>query len=84
MVEDEQERVFRRNRRQIISVPKDTPKILEMPVTPTSTSPQLQVPNEPPNPLKEFDEQRGAGEQLPIRTKYGREVKKPLRLIEQY
>ncbi|XP_048576990.1 uncharacterized protein LOC116614069 [Nematostella vectensis] len=89
VVEDEKGRVFRRNRRHIISVPKDTPMNPKMPVAPTYMSPQPQVVarkaqiNEPPSPLKVQEDQRETEAHSPIRTRAGREVKKPQRLIEQ-
>jgi len=86
LLEDERGHVFRRNRRQIISVPNDqhmTPQLRE-----TLTSPQAlhrETSNRPeisaPMPLEVPAE---SAEHSPTRTRSGRVVKKPQRLIELY
>ena len=97
LLQDERGRVYRRNRKQIISVPNDHPMRPQLhPIgpqlhDPSLSSPCADVPMSPSSPTteKQAPEQmelagRPAGneEHSPIVTRSGRQIRKPQRLIE--
>ena len=81
LLEDERGRVYRRNRRQIISVPNDhpmSPQLLDPPI-----SPQLpEAVQLAPSPLDASEQPTVKVEHSPSTTRSGRQVKKPQRFIE--
>lgn len=90
LLQDEHGRVYRRNRRQIISVPNDHPMTPQLSDSPLST----QICNSPmslslPSAEKQVQKKRNGtsreanskAEHSPITTRSGREVRKPQRLI---
>ena len=88
LLQDEQGRVYRRNRRQIISVPNDHPMSPELCDPPLST-PFCDSPMSPSSPSTEKQAQRQmvpAEKPMkmisPTSTRSGQQVKKPQRLIE--
>ena len=97
LLQDERGRVYRRNRKQIISVPNDHPMRPQLhPMgpqlhDPSLSSPCADVPMSPSSPTTEKQAPgqielagRPAGneEHSPIVTRSGRQVRKPQRLIE--
>ena len=97
LLQDERGRVYRRNRKQIISVPNDHPMRPQLhPMgpqlhDPSLSSPCADVPMSPSSPTTEKQAPgqielagRPAGneEHSPIVTRCGRQVRKPQRLIE--
>ena len=97
LLQDERGRVYRRNRKQIISVPNDHPMRPQLhPMCPQLHDPSLSspfsdVPMSPSSPTTEKQApgqmelaERPAGneEHSPIVTRSGRHVRKPQRLIE--
>ena len=91
LLEDDQGRIYRTNRRQMISVPNDQPMHppLRDPVIPTlhdsPRSPQLPETDQPASTEKQKyqsnSQQMHTGHQL-LHARSGRQVKKPERLIE--
>ena len=90
LLQDERGRVYRRNRKQIISVPNDHPMRPQL-HDPFLSSPCADVPMSPSSPTTEKQAPgqielagRPAGneEHSPIVTRSGRQVRKPQRLIE--
>ena len=75
VVKDERGRVYRRNRRQIISVPQDQPMISQPKPPPINTSQD--------EPCKPSDGYALNSSNTRLTTRSGRAVKKPERLIEQ-
>ena len=97
LLQDEQGRVYRRNRKQIISVPNDHPMRPQLhPICPQLHDPSLSsqcadVPMSPSSPTTEkqapvpvelAERPAGHAEHSPIATRSGRQVRKPQRLIE--
>ncbi|KAL9974063.1 hypothetical protein ACROYT_G011060 [Oculina patagonica] len=90
LVQDEQRCVYRRNRRQIISVPNDhpmRPRLHDPPSGPqcgdspiSLSSPTIETPA--PEPIESAKRPTGNAEHSPITTRSGWQVKKPQRLIE--
>ena len=90
MLEDEYGRAYRRNRRQIISVPNDSPMTPRTGALPMSTQPhdspastrQAPVLEKPtPSPVT-LEIQAETIAHTPITTRSGRQVRRPQRLIE--
>ena len=97
LLQDEQGRVYRRNRKQIISVPNDHPMRPQLhPICPQLHDPSLSsqcadVPMSPSSPTTEkqapvpvelAERPAGNAEHSPIATRSGRQVRKPQRFIE--
>lgn len=97
LLQDEQGRIYRRNRKQIISVPNDHPMRPQLhPMCPqlhdpSVSSPCADVPMSPSSPTTEkqtpgqmelAERPAGNAEHSPIVTRSGRQVRKPQRLIE--
>ena len=97
LLQDERGRVYRRNRKQIISVPNDHPMRPQLhPMCPrvhdpSLSSPGADVPMSPSSPTTEkqapgqmelAERPTGNEEHSPIVTRSGRQVRKPQRLIE--
>ena len=88
--QDERECVYRRNRRQIISVPNDHPMSPRLHDPPSSaqcgdspispSSPTIETPA--PEPMEPAERATGSAERSHATTRSGRQVKKPQRLIE--
>ena len=90
MLEDEYGRAYWRNRRQILSVPNDSPMTPRTRASPISTQPRASpastrqplVNGKPvPSPLT-LERQTETISQTPITTRSGRQVRRPQRLIE--
>ena len=91
LLQDEQGRVYRRNRRQIMSVPNDHPMTPQLSDSPSSTQ-ICDSPRSTSTPSAENQFQRrqmesaekltGDAKHVPITTRSGQEVRKPQRPIE--
>ena len=90
MLEDEYRRAYRRNRRQIISVPNDspmTPRTRALPMStqshdsPASTRQAPVLEKAAPSPVTS-ERQTETIAHTPITTRSGRQVRRPQRLIE--
>ena len=90
MMEDEYGRIYRRNTRQIISVPNDSPMTPWTRTPPTSTQPHdsfactrlaLVFKKPPPSPVT-LERQTETVSQTPVTTRSGCQVRRPQRLIE--
>jgi len=97
LLQDEQRRVYRRNRKQITSVPNDHPMRPQLhPMCPQLHDPSLRSPcadvpmntssptteKEAPGQMKLAERPAGNAEDTPIVTRSGRQIRKPQRLIE--
>ncbi|PFX13903.1 Transposon Ty3-G Gag-Pol polyprotein [Stylophora pistillata] len=90
MLQDEYGRTYRRNRRQIITVPNDSPMTLRTRALPKSTQTHDSLPSTRPAPVLEkpvstpvpSERQTETIGPPPITTKSGCQVRRPQRLIE--
>ena len=81
LLQDERGHIYRRNRRQIISVPNDQPMIPQIPDSPMGSMAPGGM-SEEPRPVKVPEPLPQPVEQQPFASKFGRVVKKPKRYIE--